>query len=91
MNTASAQPTVPHVEIFVLRDGEGVAIARVDLLDRVAVASGDPGMVAELNEGIVDPMTGDAMFPSDGLAFMGALASVYATPYLYATDILGGV
>lgn len=77
-----------YVHIFVLENGSAVRLADVDLVNGVAVVSGDPDMVAELNSGIVDPLLGETLTPADGLAFMGALSSVYRTPYLYATDII---
>ena len=77
-----------HVNLYALENGTPVVIARVDLMDGVAVPSGDPDMVADLRAGIVDPLLGETLTPADGLAFMGALSSIYRSPYLYATDII---
>jgi len=77
-----------HVKLFALQNGTPVDLARVELVDGVAVPSGDPDMVAELSAGIVDPLLGETLTVADGLAFMGALSAIYRTPYLYATDII---
>lgn len=79
---------MPYVSIFALENGTPVRLARVDLANDVAVPSGDPDMVADLNAGIVDPLRGERLTPKDGLAFMAALSSIYRTPYLFATDII---
>ncbi len=76
------------VNVFALENGNPVHLARVDLVNGVAVPSGDPDMVADLSAGIVDPLLGTALTVADGLAFMAVLSSVYRTPYLYATDII---
>ncbi len=79
-----------HVDLFALRDGAAVLIARVRLADGAAVSTGEPEIVAELSAGITDPLSGTSLAPSDGLAFLRALSSVYRTPYLYATDVIEG-
>lgn len=79
---------MPYVNIFALENGSPVRLARVDLVNDVAVPSGDPDMVADLSAGIVDPLLGTALTVADGLAFMGSLSAIYRTPYQYATDII---
>ena len=77
-----------HVNLFALENGTPVVLARVDLVGDVAVLSGDPDMVADLQAGIVDPLLCETLTVADGLAFLAALSAVYRTPYLYATDIV---
>jgi hypothetical protein len=81
-------PVRARVDVFRLEHALPVLAARVTLDHGRVSISGDDALVADLRAGVVHPLTGEALTPEDGWSFAFALASVYRSPYLYATEVI---
>lgn len=87
--TLQSLPKNAHVELYRLQQGAAVLFARVELRgEKVHVESDDEAFAQELTDGITDPLTRRALRPADGWIFLATLASVYDSPYLYATNVI---
>ena len=83
---------MPYVEIYKLQNnGDQTIIATCQLIDNVAVCSGEEIFVNNLNqEGIYDydSRPKQKIFPKDGRKFLENLKYSFKSGYLSATDIL---